>query len=202
MNFEELSTLWKNVGQESSDQMGIHQKLLKEVSMNKVRSQLSTWSSIFEIVFNIPFFLFFVDFLVDHLFIFKYAFPGFILVLLSLESIVYGVYKIYVYASINPSHSILNTQKSLERLLYLERLQINLLYILIPMLSLPFMVVFAKGLLDWDIYPLLGIWLIYYTLGSILIAVVIVFLLKRFPDKNLQDSLMFLKDLKDFEKQE
>jgi hypothetical protein len=38
-------------------------------------------------------------------------------------------------------------------------------------------------------------WLIIQTAGSILIAAIIVFLLKKYPDKNLEKSIAFLKEI-------
>ena len=93
------------------------------------------------------------------------------------------------------------TQEIVERVKYYQVLNTKMLYVLIPLFSAPFLIVLVKAILDFDIY-VLGNWLIYYMVGSIMVALVVVFFLRKFPDKNLEKVLAFLSEIRNFEKEE
>ncbi len=60
------------------------------------------------------------------------------------------------------------------------------------------MIVIAKALANYDLYRH-SEWLIYSTLGSVVIALIVVFFLRKFPNKRLQEAQAFLNDLKEAE---
>jgi len=128
----------------------------------------------------------------------KYVIPALFLFGVVVGGFVFSIYKLYLSYSINLNHSILETQKNIEKLRYFERLDRNLLYVLIPLFSIAFLIVMAKAILNFDLY-VFGIWMIIFTGQSFIVALIIVFFLKKFPDKNLQKALKFLREIKDLE---
>jgi uncharacterized membrane protein YdjX (TVP38/TMEM64 family) len=116
-----------------------------------------------------------------------------------LFSLVIEIYKLKLYYSIDASSSVIEAQKKLTKLKKLEIQDIQSLYIIIPLFSAPFLIVTAKAFLNLSLYSFGTNWLIYYTLGSFVVALIIVFFLKRYPDKNLMDSIAFLDELKENE---
>lgn len=62
----------------------------------------------------------------------------------------------------------------------------------------------ATRFADFDLYqlPIFNEGLAYYTLGSIVIAIIVIYFLKKYTLKSVQESVTFLKDLKEIENEE
>ena len=200
MDFQELSTLWNSNDQELSQQIGIKQKLVKEVSMRQVRSHLAEikWTSFFELAVNLIFVSFIGRYTVENFSEMKFFVPGLLLFVLTLASLIFSTYKLTLYYGIQAGFSVVQTQRKVARLRYLELLSTNLLYIAIPLFYAPFMIVIAKSMANYDLYRH-SEWLIYGTLASVVIALILVYLLKKFPSKRLQEAQTFLNELKEAE---
>jgi hypothetical protein len=168
--------------------------------MNRIKSWLSEFklSNYIEVSVNFLFSVYLLGFLADHFFIIKYAMPAIFLLIVVGGGLVFGVYKLSLYYSIDLNSSIRQTQKNIEKLKYYERLEKNMLYVVIPLFSTAFIIVIAKALFSFDLYTL-GSWLIIYTGGSFIVALIVIFILKKFPDKNLQNAITFLKEINEFE---
>jgi C4-dicarboxylate transporter len=95
---------------------------------------------------------------------------------------------------------VLLTQKKLEKLKLMEIREKRMLYIFIPLLSPIFLIVGAKAFFNLDLYLFIN-WIIAQTAASILIAAIIVYVLKKFPDKNLDRTLKFLNEIAETEKE-
>lgn len=198
MDFQELSTLWNSTDQQLDQQIEIRQKLVKEVGMRKVRMHLAEikWTSYFELAANLIFVLFIGHYLAANFSEMKFFAPGLLLFALTIGSLIFSSYKLTLYYGIQAGFSVLQTQRKVARLRYLELLNANLLYLAIPLFYAPFMIVIAKAAANYDLYRH-SAWLIYSTLGSVLIAMIVVYLLKKFPNKRLQEAQTFLNELKE-----
>ena len=200
MDFKELSTLWSSDDQALDQQIKIRQKLVKEVSIQKVRGHLATikWTSFFELAVNLLFAQFIGRYLAENFFEMKFFVPGLLLFTLTVGSLIFSGYKLTLFYGIQTGFSVLQTQQKVTRLRYLELLGTNLLYLLIPLFYAPFMIVIAKSLANYDLYRH-NDWLLYSTLGSVIVALIVVYFLKKFPDKRLQEAQSFLYELKEAE---
>ncbi|MPR34912.1 hypothetical protein [Salmonirosea aquatica] len=200
MDFQELSTLWNSNDQEISQQIEIKQKLVKEASMRQVRVHLAEikWTSYFELAVNLLFVQFMGRYLVDNFSEMKFFVPGLLLFALTAVSLIFSTYKLTLYYGIQAGFSVVQTQRKVARLRYLELLGTNLLYVAIPLFYAPFMIVIAKVVAGYDLYRH-SAWLAYGTLGSMVVALVVVYLLKKFPSKRLQEAQSFLAELKEAE---
>lgn len=202
MNFEELSELWnKNTKEEAI--IEVNQTLLNEVSFTTIKRSLREikWTAFFEIIVNFFWLPFLVEFMIEHYAQLRFSIPAGILIFIAAYSLVLECYKLYLYYSINHQFSILETQKKLERLNFLELFDNNSLYILIPLFLIPFLVVSIKGMLGVDLF-MLGLSarvILIATGGTFVVSVIIVFFLNRFPNKELRDSIAFMKELRDVE---
>ena len=201
MEFEELANIWRGSDEELENKVKINKELLKEVSMNKIRKGLSEfkWEAILEIVGAYLFLDFITGFTLAHTAEVEFLIPALILFGATITTFALSGYKLFLYYSINSNASVLQTQKRLARLQYVERFDINLLYIFIPLLSAPMLIVGAKALMGISLY-FLKTQLIYYTIGSFVVAVILVFILKRFPNRNLQRSIALLREIRETEK--
>lgn len=198
MDFQDLSTLWNSTDQQLNAQIEIRQKLVKEVGMRKVRTHLAEikWAAFFELAANIVFLLFMSRYLAKNFSEIKFFLPGLLLLIFTIGSLILSSYKLTLYYGIQAGLSVVQTQRKVARLRYLELLSTNLLYLAIPLFYAPFMLVIAKAVANFDLYRY-GDWLMYSTLGSVGVALVVVYLLKKFPSKRLQEAHSFLNELKE-----
>jgi hypothetical protein len=203
MNFQELSTIWNNADVELENSIKINQKLIKEVSVTKIKSHLfeTKWSAIIENLINFFWILFLAQFLINNFAEAKFFIPATILLLFAGFTFIVNGLKLSYFIRINASDSVLKTQQYVEKIKFLEILGLNSLYVIIPLFTIPFAIVMAKSFADLDIYqfPIFGKGLLYYTFGSIVIAIVLVFILKKYTKNSITESISFLKDLKEIE---
>ena len=202
MDLQELQTIWNSPNKELDTSIKINKTLFKEVSIRQVRSNLAEFkfSNLFELVANLIFFVLLTGFFIDNYTLAKFSVPAAFLILLSLSSIIFNGYQLYLYSRIDSRFSIIETQRTIERLKYYERLDTNILMVIIPLFASAFLIVAAKAFINFDLYSL-GNVLIQFTAGSIVVAAIIVFFLRKFPNKHLQESISFLKEIKEIEDQ-
>lgn len=199
MNFEELEDMWKETDRDLDKNIHINQTKINHKTMKKIRSNLTEtrWESVIELVLNIPFFYFLKEFCFNHMLEPKFLIPGLFLFLLSVSAIIFCAYKLFVISRINSKFPIIQTQRNLASIEYLTRLEINALFFLIPTFSLAFLIVVARGLLYIDLYHIAGSLMIPYFASCFVVGLIIVILLKVYPDKKLAKAVQFLKDLKE-----
>ena len=201
MELHELTQLWNNADKTLENKLKINKKLFREVSITKVKSHLIKfkWTAIAEFFANTIFLFFLLDFTANN-FQLKYAIPAILLILLMIGGIILSSYKLSLYYKIDVKAPVIRAQKTMERLKYYELLEKNMLYVIIPVFSGAFLIVLAKLILNYDLYEM-GPWLISQIAGSFFIALIVVFLLKRYPDKDLQKVTAFYKELREAEMQ-
>ena len=117
---------------------------------------------------------------------------------MTIASVLFSGYQLSLYYGIRAGHPVVKTQLKVARLRYLELLETNLLLVVIPLFFAPFMIVMANALAHYDLYRHSD-WLVYSTLGSMVIALIIVFFLRKFPNERLQEAQSFLNELKEAE---
>jgi hypothetical protein len=202
MELQELQNIWNGTDSKLESAVKINKSLFMEVSMNRIKTNLTTlrWTSFFEIVVNFLFLFFVVDFTALYVSELKFLIPGLLLFAFSIYSIIFSINKLVLHYGINAQTPVFQTQKKLEKLKFLELREKRLLYIFIPLLSPVFLIVGAKFILNLNLYNYMN-WLIAQTAGSIVIAIIIVFVLKKFPDKNIEKSIAFLSEINEEEKE-
>lgn len=202
MELNELANLWNGADTKMESALKINKSLFMEVSITRIKTDLKSlrWTSYFEIIVNLLFLFFVVNFTVSHLTEIKFLIPGLLLFAFSIYSIIFSVNKLVLHYGINAHTPVLRTQKKLEKLKFLELREKQLLYIFIPLLWSIFLIVGAKFILNLDMYNYM-FWLIAQTAGSVVIAIIIVYVLKKFPDKKLQKTISFLNEISDEEKE-
>ncbi len=201
MQYEELINIWNSSNVELETKVQINRKLVKEVAFRKIKSRLGEvkWTAFFGLVLGFFWSAFLIRFVVANVYDLKFAIQGIVLLGISIFSIVLYAYKLQLYYSINSRFSVVKTQRKIERLKYLELLDVKSLYIIIPLFSAPFAIVIAKAFLHIDLFSfgIFGKALLYYTLGAIVIAVILVFVLSKFSGKKMEESIAFLDELKE-----
>lgn len=196
MELSELNEIWKSADEKLDKSLALNKKLLHEVTAGTVRKNLSgiKWNCYIEIILSYFFLDGLAGFTADNYPEIKFIVPAIILLILSVAGLVLGIYKLILFYRIKPETSVIYTQKFTSVLSYLERMELNMLYWMIPLFWTSFLIVFAKALLDIDVYTT-GNFLIYQTIASFVVGLVIIFLLKKYPDKKLRETENFLKEI-------
>lgn len=198
-DLNELVNVWNNSDTELETTLKINRELVAEVSTGRIKALLSEikLSSIIEIVVNTIFMFFLMGFLVDHFLIWKYSIPAGMLMGLTIFSLLFNGHKLSLFNKIDTKVSVLETQRAMERLRYLDLMETNTLYVIIPLFSSAFLIVLAKAFLNYDLYNF-DQYFAQFMLGSFFVAVIIVFFLKKFPNRKLRNTISFLREIKDF----
>jgi len=182
MNFQDLEDIWNENNQDLEQSITINSASINNINMKKVTSNLTEtrWENLIELGVNLWFLSFFKNFFMNHYHTPKFLIPGAFMLGLCLFAIVFCTYKLFLISRIN------------------RRLEINALFFLIPTFSLAFLIVAAKGFIGMDLYAI-GFPFIPYLVGSFLVGVIIILFIKIFPDKKLQETITYLKELKDLD---
>ncbi len=202
MNIEELSKVW-NQSITPNNRIEVNESFLKKVTLNTVKSNLREikWESFIELFVGYFWGYFLIEFILMNFSDFRFSFPAAILLAINIYTVFVETYKLILYYSINNQLSIVEAQRKLEYLKRVELFDINSIYVLIPLFFMPFIIVFAKAFLMLDIY-MIGLSereMLYATGGSFIVAAIIVFFLKRFPNKELKESIEFMNELKEIQ---
>ncbi len=199
MKFKELTDIWNSTDMELEQSVQINKELVKQIVLSKVKSRLYEikWTGIFEIAVGILFFNFLVSFIVAHFADFRFYIPALILLIITVFSLIFEIYRMRLFYTIDSKTAVIEAQKRLAQLKKLEIRDLHSLIIIIPLFSSPFLIVAAKAFLNMDLYAFNTNWLIQLSAGSILVAAVLIFILKKIPNKKLQESINFLNELKE-----
>lgn len=199
MKFEELATAWKSNDQTLESTIKLNRLLIKNLTFTKIKSSLYEikWTGYFELLVNVLFYFFLVNFIQDHLHQYQFLIPAVLLILLTIVEIVVEIYKLYQIFTLDAQESLMKVREKLQILKRLEVIDIYSLYIIIPVFSGPFFLILAKGLVGLDLYQFDLTWMVHYYIGSLVVAVILVFILKKFPNEKLKSALEFLKTLED-----
>jgi membrane protein implicated in regulation of membrane protease activity len=200
MNLQDLQNIWHSADDQLDKSVKINRNLFKEVSMREIRIKLREikWQSYFELIVGVFFAIWLIGFMIDHGAEFQFLFPAGVLLGITLFDVVFNIYKLTSYYQIDSRFSVLQTQKTLEKLKYYEAMGINVLLVIIPLFSGAFLIVMAKAIAGFDLY-VFSTWLTYHVIGSVVVALILVFILRRFPNRKLEESITFLKDIREME---
>lgn len=199
MEFKELSQIWQNADTQQDNAIQINHQLIREVGFIRIRSNLGEikWASVTEILIELIFSFFLVGFYVNHLTDPAFFIPAAMIFGLMIFNLVFESYRLHLYYSIRNDLPLLETQKKLTRLKKLEIFDTYSLLAIIPVFSLPMIIVLAKGLANWNLYQYGTDWMMGFFIGSIVIAVVLVILLRLFPNKKLREAMSFVESLQE-----
>jgi hypothetical protein len=202
MELHDLTNIWNGSDNKMESTVKINKSLFMEVSINRIKTELSPIrrTSFFEIIVNMLFLFIMIKYSFSQLSEIKFLIPGLLLIAFNWYSIIFSLKKLYLLYDIKAETPVLLTQKKLEKLKLMEIREKHMLYIFIPLLSPVFLIIGAKAFLNLDLYLYLN-WLIAQTAASILIAAIIVYVLKKFPDENLDRTLKFLNEIAETEKE-
>lgn len=201
MELHELTNIWNGSDLKMESTVKINKTLFMEVSINRIKTILSPIkrTSYFEIIVNLLFLFPVITFSFSMLSEIKYLIPGLLLIAFTCYNSIFIIKKLFLLYGIDSQTPVLHTQKNLVKLKLMEIRERQMLYILIPLFSPVFLIVGAKAFLNIDLYQFIN-WLIAQTAASILIAALIVYILKKFPDKNLDRTLNFINEIAEVEK--
>lgn len=198
MNYTDLENIWDDSNEQLDQELTINKASINQLDMKKVQANLSEtkWENLIELGVNILFVGFFKDFCLNHLSTPKFLIPGTFMLIMSVLAILLCSYKLYLLSKINRAYPILKAQRNIALVQYFNRIEINTLFILIPVFSLAFIIVGAKGTIGLDLYAI-NFPFFSYLAGSFMVGLIIVILMKLFPDKKLKETINYLSELKE-----
>ncbi len=199
MKYKELSGIWNSTDLELDKSVQINRELVKQIAYVKIKSQLYEikWKGIIQIAVGIVFIKFLSGFIITNIADFRYYIPALILLIISAFSLIFEIYRMKLFYTIDSKTAVIEAQKKLAQLQKLEAHDLNSLIIIIPLFSAPFLIVAAKAFLNIDLYAFNTNWLMLLSAGSILVAAALIFILRKFPNKKLQESIDFMNELKE-----
>ncbi|MEP6584066.1 MAG: hypothetical protein ABJA90_07355, partial [Ginsengibacter sp.] len=197
MKFEELSEIWNSTDTRLETSIRINKELVKGIGISKVRAGLYDikFTAVAGLVVGLFFLMFLLRFINNNFSDFKFSFPAFILLAIAMYSFLMEVYRLILIYTLDSNSPVTEAQIKLMRLRKLEILDIYSLYIIIPLFTAPFIIVTVKAFLHLNLYAFNTTWLIYLTAGSIVIAMILIFFLRKYPGKNLSKAIAFLNEL-------
>ncbi|MEQ9168650.1 MAG: hypothetical protein RLO12_20495 [Fulvivirga sp.] len=201
MNFKELASAWKANDQTLESTIKVNRLLVKNLAFRKIKSSLYEikWTSFFELAVNVLFYFFLLNFIRDHLTQYEFLIPALLLFVLTMIEIGVEIFKLYQILTLDAQESVIKVKEKLSTLKRLEIIDIYSLYVIIPVFSGPFFLILAKGLLGINLYMFDLTWMIQYVAGSFVVAIILVFILRRFPNEKLKAAMEFLNTLEDDE---
>jgi hypothetical protein len=201
MELSELKSMWNTHHIQSSDQITLNKKLLKESSVNRIKSSLGEFKfeNYLELFLSVLFTPYIVGFIVNYGGSLTFLLPALIVLLVTIATIIWNIHNLYNAISLDYDESITQLHKKISTLQLWAKYEINSLYVLMPVLAYCFLVIFSKSALDINIYYYLNMYWLYNGLAVIAITLLIVWLLKKFPNKDLEQAAIFLKEIEAFE---
>ena len=199
MKFEELSSIWHSNDLTLDKSILINKKFVKNIGISKVASRHFEikLTAMIGIVTGVLFSIFLFRFIFEYFTDLKFVVPAMILLVTTCFSLIIEFYNLSLLYTINPESTVEDARKKLIRLKKLEIMIVYSLYVIIPLFGAPFMIVMAKAFLHLNLYAFNISWLIYFTAGSIVIAIILIYFLKKFSGKKLAQSITFLNELRD-----
>jgi hypothetical protein len=197
MEFKELTEIWKQSDMHQNEAIKVNHQLIKEVGLNKIKTSLREikWSAIFEIILEILFSGFLINFLENHQGQPAFSIPAALILSLIVFNLLFEGYRLTLFFSIKTDCPVLKTQKKLSRLKKMEIFDTYSLLVIIPVFALPFLIVLAKALLNWDLYELGTGWMIQTIIGSLVVAAILVYFFRKHPNKRLRKAIQFIEEL-------
>lgn len=202
MDLDRLKNIWIEHHQAHDKTESVNLSLLREASVNKIKGMLSDfkWTTLFELAVTIIGVNYLIGYLFDLIDELKFFVPGLAILVLGLYDIIWKLWMLAIYSRIDYQSAITETQKRVEKLRYYQRREINELYLIIPLFWMAFIVVIARGLLGVDAYQFIILNWPFQLIGSIVVAIIVVWFVKLFPDKKLNQAATFLKEIEEFER--
>jgi hypothetical protein len=198
MNLEEITKIWHANDEQLLDTVSINKQLLTEVTTKRVQSRLYEikWTAYFELVVESFWIIFLEGFLVDHFWEIQYSIPAGFLLLIAIFSMILNGSRLHRFYQLDASKTVLETQRQVEYLRYLELFDNRSLYVIMPLFATPFLIVVAKAFFNFELYSW-GDILWNFTIGSFVVAFIIGYLLNRYPSRAIRETLDFLKEIKE-----
>lgn len=203
MNLDDLKSVWKESAQTDDNQWAVNSYLLKEVSLQKTHTLLREYkfTAIFETFAYSIFWICIVGFMVDHWQETRFLISSALLGILALSGIGWGIYKWYQVQTINYELPLTEAQKRIALFQLFNRIEIKSLIIQIPVFFTLFTIVAAKSWLGLDVFLFIQHWT-YAIIGSLVVALIMVWILSKFPDQELEKAKQFLAEIRGFEREE
>ena len=197
----ELQDLWKESEHTLNEQLNIDSGRLHASTARHLKTSLFRipLNHLTELVMNGFFAPFLWNFAIRHQGDAWMFWSAIFLLLFTAFEIVFSLVALREYLGLRPEKSILKTQQKLNKLRLMQLWETRSLLLIIPVIVVPLLAVLIKALTGLNLYDLAGSWLLWFIGGSAFVALILVIILLRFPDKKLEMALEQLKEFSEME---
>ncbi len=201
MDLQEIKQIWIQSDRVTQSSIQSHQDLLKEVTVHKVRGLLSefTLASWLEHIINTVFLVFTIRYVIDNIYSLKFASVGLILAVLFAYDVFWSVRHLHSIYTIDFNTPVAVLQQKIGSFLRHERRERKLLLWMVPVFWVCFVIVCAHSFIGIDLFGS-PVFLLIQFVAAAVVGVLVVFILKLFPDKDMEEAYEFLGDIDEFDK--
>ena len=200
MTLDELKKAWGEY--DKSFENKINLDMLKTVSVDRTKTLMRTFKleSVIETGVTSVATYYMIRILLSQWSVWEYCIPALVLSLCGLAIVGWNIYAMSQLGSLRYDAGIAETQRKIERIYVQHRWQNStLLYFLIPIGGTMFTIMVLK-FLNLELSENLNIF-IHVVLGGLAVAPFIVWIIKLFPDKEMESAIQFLNEIRAFEKE-
>jgi len=200
MNIDELKNAWSHY--DESLESKINLQLLKTVSISKTHSLTRSFrfNAIVETVVSAFFVNYMAQVVIEHIATWEYWVPALVIGLCSLGTVLWNVHNLIQISLLKYDANIAEMQKKLERIHLQSDWQHNALQYLVFPLVAAMLAIMGLKYLNLDLSGHLNI-ILYAIISGVVVVPFVIWLNKKFPDKEMQSAIDFLKEIKKFEKE-
>ena len=200
MTLDELKKAWGEY--DKSFENKINLDILKTVSVDRTKTLMRTFKleSVIETGVTSVATYYMIRILLSQWPVWEYCIPALVLSLCGLAIVGWNIYAMSQLGSLRYDAGIAETQRKIERIYVQHRWQNStLLYFLIPIGGTMFTIMVLK-FLNLELSENLNTF-IHVVLGGLAVAPFIVWIIKLFPDKEMESAIQFLNEIRAFEKE-
>lgn len=200
MNIDELKNAWGEY--DKSLESKINFQLLKEVSMSKTLSLTRNFrfTLMVEGIISALFVNWMAQVVAEQFPIWQYWVPALVIGLCSLWTVIWNVRTLIQIGMLKYDANITEAQKKLERIhVQNDWRKYTLQYLTFPIIT-AMMTIMALKFLDLDLASHL-LTILYAIICGLALIPLVIWIERKFPDKEMQSAVNFLKEIKEFEKE-
>lgn len=200
MNIDELKNAWSQYDERLESKINL--QLLKTVSMSKTHSLTRNFrfSAIVETVICVLFVNYMADIFINHLSVWEYSVPALVIGLSSLWTVIWNVRALIQISLLKYDSNVAETQKKLEVIHAQSTWQHNTLqYLIFPVVT-AMLAIMGLKFLNLGLSGHLDI-ILYAIIAGLAVVPFVIWINQKFPDKEMESAISFLKEIRKFEKE-
>jgi hypothetical protein len=201
MNIEQLKNAWNEYDKSLDSKINL--ELLKTVSVSKTNSLTREFkfNAIVESIVSLVVINIMGRLVINQITVWEYWVPALVIGLISLGTVIWNVHALVQLSMLHYDATIASMQKKMERIYTQSKWQNSTLhYLVVPLVAAMFAIMGLK-FLHLGLASHLDI-ILYAIIAGIVVVPLVVWIIKLFPDKEMESAISFLDEIKKFERED